>query len=61
MLRGRGHDISGRFYRGRPLLLTRNNHRIGLFNGDIGVVWGEVEADGAKVQRAFIASPEFGD
>jgi exodeoxyribonuclease V alpha subunit len=61
MLRNSGHDISGRFYRGRPLLLTRNDYALGLFNGDIGVVWDEVEADGTTVQRAFISSPEFGD
>jgi exodeoxyribonuclease V alpha subunit len=61
MLRSRGHDITGRYYRGRPLLLTRNDYSLGLFNGDIGVVWDELEADGSHVQRAFIASPEFGD
>lgn len=61
MLRSRGHDITGRYYRGRPLLLTRNDYSLGLFNGDIGVVWDESETDGSSVQRAFIASPEFGD
>lgn len=61
MLRHRGHDVSGRFYRGRPLLLTRNDYALGLFNGDIGVVWDEVEEDGSSVQRAFISSPDFGE
>lgn len=27
------------WYRGRPLLVTRNDYRLGLFNGDTGVVW----------------------
>jgi exodeoxyribonuclease V alpha subunit len=27
------------WYKGRPVMITRNNYRIGLFNGDIGLVW----------------------
>lgn len=61
MLRGRGHDVTGRFYRGRPLLITRNDYALGLFNGDIGVVWDEVDEDGTPVQRAFIANPGLGE
>ncbi len=28
----------GKWYRGRPLLITRNDYNLGLFNGDIGLV-----------------------
>ena len=60
-LRSLGHDVTAQFYRGRPLLLTRNDYALGLFNGDIGVVWDETDEDGARVQRAFIANPETGN
>ncbi|MEJ7757964.1 MAG: exodeoxyribonuclease V subunit alpha [Gemmatimonadaceae bacterium] len=59
-LRRLGHDVTGQYYRGRPLLLTRNDYALGLFNGDIGVVWDETDKDGAEVQRAFIANPDLG-
>ncbi|SFN10318.1 exodeoxyribonuclease V subunit alpha [Thermodesulforhabdus norvegica] len=26
-------------YHGRPILITRNNYEVGLFNGDVGIVW----------------------
>jgi exodeoxyribonuclease V alpha subunit len=29
----------GPWYRGRPVMITRNDYRLGLFNGDIGLVW----------------------
>jgi exodeoxyribonuclease V alpha subunit len=61
MLRKLGHDVTGRYYRGRPLLITRNDYALGLFNGDIGVVWDELDEDGTTVQRAFIANPGLGD
>lgn len=60
-LRDRGHAAVGRYYRGRPLLLTRNDYALGLFNGDIGVVWDELDDEGATVQRAFIANPGLGE
>ena len=56
-----GHDVTRTFYRGRPVLLTRNDYALGLFNGDIGVVWDEPDEDGVPIQRAFIANPDFGD
>jgi exodeoxyribonuclease V alpha subunit len=31
-------DTGGRAYAGRPLLITRNDYELGLFNGDAGVV-----------------------
>jgi len=47
---------SGPWYRGRPLLIGANSYRLGLFNGDIGMVWpGE---DGAL--QAFFPAEEGG-
>ncbi len=46
---------SGSWYAGRPLLVTRNDYQLSLFNGDIGVVFPDVEAD---VRRAFFAGPD---
>ena len=28
-----------RYYQGRPLLVTANDYTVGLFNGDVGIVW----------------------
>ena len=53
-LRKRGRDVSGPTYRGRPLLITRNDYTLGLFNGDVGIVWDEIEA-GEKGARAFVS------
>ena len=33
------------WYKGRPVLITRNDYRLGLFNGDIGITWPTSEAD----------------
>ena len=33
---------SGRWYRGRPVMVTRNDYTLNLFNGDVGIVWQEV-------------------
>jgi len=38
-LRQRAAISAGPLYRGRPLLITANDHRLGLFNGDVGVLW----------------------
>ncbi len=29
------------WYRGRPVLVTRNDYTMGIFNGDVGIVWPE--------------------
>jgi len=31
-------DIGSRFYPGRPLMITRNDHALRLYNGDVGLV-----------------------
>ena len=53
-LRKRGREVSRQNYRGRPLLITRNDYTLNLFNGDVGVVWDGVE-DGKKVERAYVS------
>ena len=30
-------DVTGQWYEGRPVLITRNDHGLGLYNGDIGI------------------------
>lgn len=32
-------DASGPYYRGRPIMLLRNDYTLGLYNGDVGVIW----------------------
>ncbi len=32
-----GYDPTGLWYVGQPVLVTQNDHRLGIFNGDIGV------------------------
>jgi exodeoxyribonuclease V alpha subunit len=43
-----------RHYAGRPIMITRNDYSLGLFNGDVGVVW----PDGEGRLRAFFAQPD---
>lgn len=33
-----GYEPTGLWYVGQPVLVTQNDHRLGIFNGDIGVV-----------------------
>ncbi len=41
---GEGHAAPGAWMHGRPILVTRNDHDRGLYNGDVGVVWARGEA-----------------
>lgn len=36
-------DPSTLFYRGRPLMVTRNDQGLGLFNGDLGLIWPDAQ------------------
>jgi hypothetical protein len=36
----------GQWYRRRPVMITRNDYNLRLFNGDIGVVFPDAEANG---------------
>jgi exodeoxyribonuclease V alpha subunit len=47
-------DPSATFYAGRPVLITRNDYNLRLFNGDIGVLLPDTQ----KGLRAFFAGPE---
>jgi exodeoxyribonuclease V alpha subunit len=43
------------WYAGRPVLITRNNYQLGLFNGDIGITMPDAEAGGKEL---FVYFPE---
>ena len=43
----------GQWYRGRPIMITRNDYNLKLFNGDIGVVFPDAEAN--DEMRVFFA------
>ncbi len=42
-------EPTGRFYENRPLLITRNDYGLGLFNGDVGLV----VRDGPRLRVCF--------
>lgn len=45
-----------RWYKGRPIMVIRNDYAVQLYNGDIGILWPDPEADGRL--RAFFKSPD---
>lgn len=47
---------SGLHYKGRPIMVTRNDYSLGLFNGDVGIIWPDPEADNAL--RAWFILPD---
>jgi exodeoxyribonuclease V alpha subunit len=47
----------GGMYRGRPILVSRNDYQLGVFNGDIGILWPD-PADG--VLRAWFRQADGG-
>lgn len=53
-LRGRGLIAGGADYRGKPIMITTNSYELGLFNGDIGLIWTDAEG----VLRAYFRSTE---
>jgi exodeoxyribonuclease V alpha subunit len=46
----------GRWYPGRPVLITRNDYTLDLFNGDMGIVLPDPSAGGEP--RVFFRTPE---
>jgi len=48
--------IEKRWYRGRPVLITRNDYNLGLYNGDIGIILPDPAANNDL--RAFFLSPD---
>lgn len=52
-----GHITPGRpWYEGRPVLVTRNDYGLRLFNGDIGIALADPESAGAL--RVFFPAPD---
>ncbi len=49
-------DSRQRFYKGRPIMITRNDYGLKLFNGDIGLIWPDDENQGKL--RAFFIMPD---
>jgi exodeoxyribonuclease V alpha subunit len=49
-------DAGERDYVGRPLLVTRNDYELGLYNGDTGII---VRDEGDRVSAAFERSNEL--
>lgn len=47
-----------RWYSGRPVMITVNDYNLRLFNGDIGIVFPDREANGSP--KVFFPSPEGG-
>ncbi len=44
------------FYAGRPIMITRNDYGLTLFNGDIGLIWPDQDNSGRL--RAFFMMPD---
>ena len=44
------------WYPGRPVLITRNDYQLGLFNGDIGITMPDVASNGANLRVFFPGS-----
>jgi len=52
-----GHITPGRpWYEGRPVMVTRNDYGLRLFNGDIGIALADPESAGAL--RVFFPAPD---
>ena len=45
-----------RWYRGRPVIITKNDYNLGLFNGDIGIILPDPASN--ENLRAFFLSPD---
>ncbi|MGA1868918.1 MAG: exodeoxyribonuclease V subunit alpha [bacterium] len=49
-------EAGRRWYRGQTVMITRNDYHLGLFNGDIGMLWPDPESDEAL--RAYFPAPD---
>lgn len=45
----KGFDCEDQWYSGRPVLITRNDYSLGLYNGDVGICLADPERGGFKV------------
>ena len=50
--------VDGPTYAGRPIMVTRNDYQVGLFNGDVGLIVADARASGAARWRC--SSPRRG-
>ncbi|MDQ7015363.1 MAG: exodeoxyribonuclease V subunit alpha, partial [Gammaproteobacteria bacterium] len=55
LLRQKKISAESEWYRGRPIMITRNNYELKLFNGDVGIAWPDPNKGGA-VQLFFIGA-----
>jgi exodeoxyribonuclease V alpha subunit len=48
---------SNPWYKGRPVLITRNDYNLGLFNGDIGIAWPNPDGNSQQL-LVFFPTPD---
>jgi exodeoxyribonuclease V alpha subunit len=53
-LQGQGLIRGGEEYHGKPIMVTANDYEVGLFNGDIGLLW----RDQSQALRAYFLLPD---
>jgi exodeoxyribonuclease V alpha subunit len=51
-------SLQGRWYAGKPVMVTRNDYELRLFNGDVGIILPSPEENG--MLRAFFPTPDGG-
>jgi exodeoxyribonuclease V alpha subunit len=51
-------DLQGRWYHGRPVMITANDYGLKLFNGDVGIVLADPDSGGHP--RVFFNAPDGG-
>ena len=52
----RAQSLSNPWYRGRPVLITRNDYNLGLFNGDIGITLPDPDSSDNELHVYFSGS-----
>ncbi len=60
-------QVAGNLFHGQPIMITENNYKVGLYNGDVGIIWrddGQLKAyfpePGGGVKRLLLAKlPAF--
>jgi exodeoxyribonuclease V alpha subunit len=50
--------IENPWYHGRPVLITANDYRLGLFNGDIGIMMSSTGEQGGQLETHFQAAAD---
>ncbi len=60
-------QVAGNLFHGQPIMITENNYKVGLYNGDVGIIWRDAEQlkayfpePGGGVKRLLLAKlPAF--